>query len=99
MQSFGSIHRKMTENADNCLEILQRCIEYYTLELILLLKETNQSVEKWLREGVKKKKMEISIRGGVRNFFFDFPSLIPIMGENAIRTRNEVFFCSTFPSL
>ena len=48
----------------------------------------------------KKKKMEISIRGeGVRNFFFDFPSLIPIMGENAIRTRNEVFFCSTFPSL
>ena len=31
-------------------------------------------------------------------FFFDFPSLIPIMGENAIRTRNEVHNCSTFPS-
>ena len=31
--------------------------------------------------------IEISIRGGVRNFFFfDFPSLIPIMGENTIRT-------------
>ena len=88
MQSFGSIHREMTEiYADNCLEILQRCIEYYTLEMILLLKETNQSVEKWLREGVKKKKkkMEISIRGGP-DFFLDFPSLIPIMGENAIRT-------------
>ena len=38
-------------------------------------------------------------KGGVRNCFFDFPSLIPIMGENAIRTWNEAFFCSTFPFL
>ena len=39
--------------------------------------------------------MEISIRGGAWNFFFDFPSLIPIMCENAIRTQPRAIINST----